>query len=418
MGKRWSWETISRGALSDRRTGRGRGYESHGRGRGREQTGRDRGRDRGHGGRGGQATVGDRDGPAATSAVGSRGHGRGNAIPSLMQDAKADAGGVSGAALRDARVQNPLGDGNARVAQVATGKGDGDDQGKKRKRNQASKRECAICCEEHFTNQCPLLRGPKPAVAFCGAAEDGTGFFQIQTARNNQIVDNFQSTTAALISVEASEVSAQLLQAELARIIPVRWEWEVQQQGDSFVVPFPSMHELERMVAIRTITTKNKEGTIVFENFVEDVQPIKVLEQVWITVTRVPRILRAFLPLWAVGSVVGATQKVDMVHLRATGQVRILVAVIDTMKIPKYADVCAGCDIYRLYFKPDEAPQEDESDPEEDDDLLGDEDKQADGDRVMKDAEDQNPSNPQANNSPKKSSEPPQKFPLISRQPW
>jgi len=335
-----------------------------------------------------------------------------------MQDAKADAGGVSGAALRDARVQNPLGDGNARVAQVATGKGDGDDQGKKRKRNQASKRECAICCEEHFTNQCPLLRGPKPAVAFCGAAEDGTGFFQIQTARNNQIVDNFQSTTAALISVEASEVSAQLLQAELARIIPVRWEWEVQQQGDSFVVPFPSMHELERMVAIRTITTKNKEGTIVFENFVEDVQPIKVLEQVWITVTRVPRILRAFLPLWAVGSVVGATQKVDMVHLRATGQVRILVAVIDTMKIPKYADVCAGCDIYRLYFKPDEAPQEDESDPEEDDDLLGDEDKQADGDRVMKDAEDQNPSNPQANNSPKKSSEPPQKFPLISRQPW
>jgi len=62
MGKRWSRETISRGALSDRRTGRGRGYESHGRGRGREQTGRDRGRDHGHGGRGGQTTVGDRDG--------------------------------------------------------------------------------------------------------------------------------------------------------------------------------------------------------------------------------------------------------------------------------------------------------------------------------------------------------------------
>ena len=149
------------------------------------------------------------------------------------------------------------------------------------------------------------------------------------------------------------------------------------------------------MVAIRTITTKNKEGTIVFDKFVDDVQPIRILEQIWVTVTRVPRVLRAFLPLWAVGSIVGATQKVDMIHLRATGQVRILVAVMDAKKIPKMADVCAGCGIYRLYFKPDEAPQVDVSDPE-DDDLLGDDDKQADGDRAMKDAEDPNP--PQDNN--------------------
>jgi hypothetical protein len=75
----------------------------------------------------------------------------------------------------------------------------------------------------------------------------------------------------------------------LARFIPVCWDWEVQVQGaTSFVVPFPSKEELECMIAIRTITTKNKEGTIVFEEFVDDVQPIKVLEQVWVTVTRVP----------------------------------------------------------------------------------------------------------------------------------
>jgi hypothetical protein len=91
------------------------------------------------------------------------------------------------------------------------------------------------------------------------------------------------------------------------------------------------MQELERMIAIRTITTKNKEGTIIFEEFVDDIQPIKVLQQVWVTVTRVPRVLRSFLPLWAVGSIIGATQKVDMVHLRVT---RILVAVLDIKKYP------------------------------------------------------------------------------------
>jgi hypothetical protein len=103
-------------------------------------------------------------------------------------------------------------------------------------------------------------------------------------------------------------------------------------ESNSFVVPFPSKEELERMVAIHAITTRNKEATLIFDEFVDDVQPIKVLEQVWVTVTKVPRPLRSFLPLWAVGSIIGATQKVDMLHLRATGQVRIQVAVYDAKK--------------------------------------------------------------------------------------
>jgi hypothetical protein len=247
-----------------------------------------------------------------------------------------------------------------------------DDQGKqKRKLKDMVKLECTICTEDHYTNQCPLLRGPKLAVAFCGAAEDGMGFFQIQAVRSNQIVNPTQVSFAALITVEMGEVNARLIHSELARIIPVRWDWEVQDLGNkSFVVPFPSKEEPERMIAIHTITTRNKEGTITFEEFVDDVQPIKVLEQVWVTVTKVPRALRSFLPLWVVGSIIGATQKVDMIHLCATGQVRILVAVHEVQKIPKFADVCVGCNVYRLYFKPDEVAQHDGSDPEEEDLLM------------------------------------------------
>jgi len=116
------------------------------------------------------------------------------------------------------------------------------------------------------------------------------GFFQIQTGNKHHIVDTFQSSCAALITLEVGEVSAQLLQTELARIIPVRWDWEVQQLGaKSFVVPFPSREELDRMMTIGTFTTKNSEGTIAFEEYVDDVQPFKILEQVWVTVTKVPR---------------------------------------------------------------------------------------------------------------------------------
>jgi hypothetical protein len=74
------------------------------------------------------------------------------------------------------------------------------------------------------------------------------------------------------------------------------------------------------MVAVGTIMTKNKEGTFSVEEFVDDVRPIKVLDQVWVTVTKVPRALRSFLPLWAVGTMIGATQKVDIHHLRRTGR--------------------------------------------------------------------------------------------------
>jgi hypothetical protein len=87
--------------------------------------------------------------------------------------------------------------------------------------------ECTICTEDHYTNQCLQLRGPKLAVAFYGAAEDGMGFFQIQAARSNQIVNSAQISFVALITVETGEVNAQLIRSELAMIIPVRWDWEV-----------------------------------------------------------------------------------------------------------------------------------------------------------------------------------------------
>jgi hypothetical protein len=122
--------------------------------------------------------------------------------------------------------------------------------------------------------------------------------------------------------VESGEVSKELLLATLARIIPVPWQWEAQEEGHKcFIVPFASKDELTRMVAIGTIMTRNKEGTFSIEEYVDDVQPIKVLDQVWVTVTKVPRALHSFLLLWAVGTMIGATQKVDIHHLRRTGEV-------------------------------------------------------------------------------------------------
>jgi hypothetical protein len=175
------------------------------------------------------------------------------------------------------------------------------------------------------SNQCPLLRGPKPSVAYCAALDDNGGFFHIQATNEHDIVAADVSPATALIKVESGEVSDQLLL--------ITWRWEAHDEGHKcFIVPFPSKEELTRMVAVGTITTKNKEGTFSIEEFVDDVHPIKVLDQVWVTFTKVPQALRSFLPLWAVGTMIGATQKVDIQHLRRTGKVRILVVVLDIKK--------------------------------------------------------------------------------------
>jgi hypothetical protein len=140
--------------------------------------------------------------------------------------------------------------------------------------------ECVICTDDHYTNQCPLLCGPKPSVAYCAASDDNGGFFRIQEANEHDIVSTDFSHAAALIKVESSDVSKQLLLATLARIVSVPWRWEAQEEGHKcFIVPFPSKEELTRMVAVGAITTKNK---VLFsiKEYVDDVQPIKVLDQV------------------------------------------------------------------------------------------------------------------------------------------
>jgi len=54
--------------------------------------------------------------------------------------------------------------------------------------------------------------------------------------------------------VDEGTVLADLLRSELARIIPVQWDWAVQENGDnSYLVLFPSKEELERMVAIQPL---------------------------------------------------------------------------------------------------------------------------------------------------------------------
>jgi len=149
-----------------------------------------------------------------------RGGPRGRARAATGQPPKTAPAGRQFGRLNDGA--GPSGDANKVEPPPQTA--EGADQGKQKRKRKAEppvKLECTICLEDHYTNRCPLLRGPKPTVAYCAAAEDGMGFFMIQQARPNQIVTLEDSDFSALVTVEKGNVSAELLQSELARILPV-----------------------------------------------------------------------------------------------------------------------------------------------------------------------------------------------------
>jgi hypothetical protein len=100
--------------------------------------------------------------------------------------------------------------------------------------------------------------------------------------------------------------------AELGRLIPERWQWEVtQHENNSFIVMFPSRGDLLWSVAFEKAHIKEHDVDLLFK----ECQPEEghPLPRVCIQIHRLPTKLREFSVLWALGSMLGATQSVDMV---------------------------------------------------------------------------------------------------------
>ena len=226
------------------------------------------------------------------------------------------------------------------------------------------------------------------SATFCGLAGDGLGFFHIPVDGAKPTIPPDHVSAMALVTILEGEVSIELLKSELARILPVKWDWEVHEHGDkAYVVPFPCKIELDRMVAIGSVTTKLREGVLLFEKYNTEIKPTRKLEQVWVCVFGVPYEIRSFLLLWAVGTILGATQKVDITYLRRTGVVRLLVAVLDANAVPTDADIVVNRNMCRIFFKVDEILRDEEDFNPDDDDLLREEEDHAE-DQDMKEADD------------------------------
>jgi hypothetical protein len=152
-----------------------------------------------------------------------------------------------------------------------------------------------------------------------------------------------------LVTVQGGCLTILQLVAELSRLIPEKWIWNVTQQDtNSFVVPFPSGGSLQRSVALGSASIKEHVVNLIFEEWQPDEEG-QQLPRVWIRIYRLPKQLREFSVLWALWSMLGATQSVDMISsLRNDyGQVEVVVLSVDLL--PNSIDsVIIGDRLYTL----------------------------------------------------------------------
>jgi hypothetical protein len=74
-----------------------------------------------------------------------------------------------------------------------------------------------------------------------------------------------------------------------------------------------------------------------------------------VQMTGLPRELREYLTIWAIGTILGVTKDVDMKFTREYERARLQVLVLDPSLIPQSIDVVIGEFIYELHFRVERA---------------------------------------------------------------
>jgi len=212
---------------------------------------------------------------------------------------------------------------------------------------------CVICDrKDHVNFRCPVLKMPRPVAHAVGYAVHGLGFYHIP---HPPLPRARKDTKMALISVEGGQLDKEEVQRQLARIFPGKWQWELSEHEDnSFITKFPSKIELQRAIAFGGADAKGVDipaGVRIRFDMWHEKETGYLLPKVWVRVYGIRKELREFQELWAVGSMLGSTQIVDMETTRKSDFGRIFVAVLNPKLIPASLDVVVGDHYFELGFE-------------------------------------------------------------------
>jgi hypothetical protein len=213
---------------------------------------------------------------------------------------------------------------------------------------------CVLCDKhnDHVNHKCPILKAPRSVAHAVGYAVHGLGFYHIPRPPLHRAK---KDSRMALITVEGGSVPVEEVKRQMERLFPGKWTWELKDhEENSFLAKFPSKPELQRAVAFGGADLRGDGipagARLKFDEWKEKEVGF-LLPKVWIRVYGLRWELCEFLDLWAVGSMLGSTQIVDMETTRKSDFGRVLVAVLNPGLIPTQLDVVIGDHYFELEFE-------------------------------------------------------------------
>jgi hypothetical protein len=155
---------------------------------------------------------------------------------------------------------------------------------------------------EHANHKCPILKMTRPVAHAVGYALHFLEQRRIQGWRSFRL--------------RGGQVQLEEVKRQLERLFPGKWTWELKAHEDnSFLAKFPSKVELQRVIAFGGADIKG-EGVLAGARLKFELWQEKevgfLLPKVWVGVFGLRKELYEFLELWAIGSMLGSTQIVDM----------------------------------------------------------------------------------------------------------
>ncbi|XP_021313908.1 uncharacterized protein LOC110434354 [Sorghum bicolor] len=215
---------------------------------------------------------------------------------------------------------------------------------------------CAICFGEHVTKLCQNLKKTNVNAIRCGYAVEGLGFYYIPVPGNPKV---HSDKKLALVRVLEGPFTVQDLAVELERLLPGQknHNWGIELKGnDAFIINFPHASILDNMVNWGAMDAKAKEGRIRFEKGIDPEVYKYEIGKVWVQFRGLPKELKNFPIIWAIGTILSVPRAVDMVFTNNTGRCRMKVVVLASNLIPDFVDVVIGDQVYSLQFKIEENP--------------------------------------------------------------
>ncbi|XP_024314400.1 uncharacterized protein LOC112270666 [Brachypodium distachyon] len=169
--------------------------------------------------------------------------------------------------------------------------------------------------------QCALPKAKRLSWCSWGYGIPGQGFYQLDLATSRE---DDKASNSALVSVQTSQISSQLLKDELKNVFDENWHWQVKQLSlFEFAVVFPSKESLRfASKSGRLILPLNQILVSIKEEEV-DPEASSVLAEVWLKLSGIPRKIRDPDILPVTFQMLGRSVEVDAASHSCKGPMRM-----------------------------------------------------------------------------------------------